>query len=102
MPVFILSQEIFNWSDIKSLRASSESEKASQYTYKSDRDLVVLTTVNAYLLVISDAATVDSIRAQVKTAQTLFQKTSDQHTPAWSPASICCAPRWNSRTSSSA
>ena len=77
---FIFSQQLFNWSAFKSLRASSESEKASQYAYKSDRDLVVLTTVNSYLLVIADAALVDSIRAQVLTAQTLFQKTSDQHT----------------------
>ncbi len=77
---FIFSQELFNWAAFKSLRASSESEKATQYAYKSDRDLVVLTTVDSYLLVIADAALVDSIRAQVLTAQTLFQKTSDQHT----------------------
>ena len=77
---FIFSQQLFNWAAFKSLRASSESEKATQYAYKSDRDLVVLTTVDSYLLVIADAALVDSIRAQVLTAQTLFQKTSDQHT----------------------
>ena len=52
-------------------------EKASQYTYKSDRNLVVFTTGNAYLLVISDMATVDSVRAQVKTAQTLVQNDVD-------------------------
>ena len=75
-----LSQEIFNWADIKNLKSSAESEKASGYTYQYDRDLVVLTTADSYLLVISDAATVDSVRAQVDTAQALFQKTSDQHT----------------------
>lgn len=74
-----LSQEIFNWSDIKNLKSATESQRASQYTYKNDRDLVVLTTANAYLLVVSDAATVDSTRAQVDTAKALFQKTSDQH-----------------------
>ena len=74
-----LSQEVFNWSDIKNLKSAAESQKASQYTYKNDRDLVVLTTANAYLVVISDAATVDSTRAQVDTAKALFQKTSDQH-----------------------
>jgi len=74
-----LSQEIFNWSDIKNWKSASESERASQYSYKSDRDLVVLTTGNAYLLVISEEATVDSIRAQVKTAQTLYQRDADQH-----------------------
>lgn len=74
-----LSQQVFNWADIKNLKASTESEKASQYTYKSDRDLVVLTAADAYLLVVSDAATVDSTRAQVDTAKALYQKTSDQH-----------------------
>jgi len=74
-----LSQEIFNWSDIKNLKSASESEKASQYAYRSDRDLVVFTTGSAYLLVISDVATVDSIRAQVQTAQTLYQNSVDQN-----------------------
>jgi outer membrane protein TolC len=61
------------------LKSASESAKASQDTYKSDRDLVVLTTANAYLLVISDAATVDSDRAQVKTDQTIYQNDVDQN-----------------------
>jgi outer membrane protein TolC len=74
-----LSQEVFNWSDIKNLKSASESEKASQEAYRNDRDLVVLTTGDAYLLVVSDAATVESTRAQVETAQTLYRKTSDQH-----------------------
>lgn len=74
-----MSQEVFNWSDIKNLKSASESEKASQEAYRNDRDLVVLTTGDAYLLVVSDAATVESTRAQVETAQTLYQKTSDQH-----------------------
>ncbi len=72
-----LSQEVFNWSDIKNWKSTSESERASQYSCKSDRNLVVSTTGNAYLLVISDLATVDSVRAQVKTAQTLYQNDVD-------------------------
>ncbi len=74
-----LSQEVFNWSDIQGFKAASESEKASEYTYKSDRDLVVFTAGSAYLLVISDLALVDSIRAQVNTAQTLYQQDADKH-----------------------
>lgn len=74
-----LSQEIFNWSDIQGVKSASESERASQYTYENDRDLVVLTTADAYLLVISDLATVDSIRAQVKTAGTLYDQDVDQN-----------------------
>ena len=73
-----VSQEIFNWSDIQHFRSTSESERASQYTYRSDRDLVVLTTGNAYLVVISDVATVDSTRAQVRTAGTLYRQDVDR------------------------
>jgi outer membrane protein TolC len=72
-----LSQEIFNWSDIKNWKSASESERASQLTNRSDRDLVILTTGNAYLIVISDNANVDSIQAQVKTAETLYQNNID-------------------------
>jgi len=74
-----LSQEVFNWSDIQGLRAASQSERASELTYRSDRDLVVFTTGNAYLLVISDLALVDSIRAQVDTAQALYRQDTDKN-----------------------
>jgi len=74
-----ISQQVFNWADLKNLKASSAAEKASQDAYKNDRELVVLTTADAYLLVVSDAANVDSTRAQVDTAKALYQKTSDQH-----------------------
>lgn len=74
-----VSQEVFDWAAVKNLKASSAAEKASQDSYKNERELVVLTTADAYLLVVSDAATVDSTRAQVDTARALYQKTSDQH-----------------------
>lgn len=74
-----LSQEIFNWSDVQGWKSASVSETASRYTYESDRDFVVFTAGGAYLLVLSDLATVDSIRAQVKTAQTLYQQDTDRN-----------------------
>jgi outer membrane protein TolC len=72
-----LSQEVFNWSNIKNWKSASESEKASQYAYRRDRDLVVIAAGDSYLLVISDAATADSIRARVETAQTLYNNDLD-------------------------
>jgi outer membrane protein TolC len=74
-----LSQEIFNWSDIEDWKSAAESETASRYTYQSDRDLVVFTAGDAYLLVLSDLATVDSTRAQVTTSQTLYQQDADRN-----------------------
>ena len=73
------TQEIFNWSSIKGWKAAAEAEKASGYSYQSARDLVVYTTANAYLLVISDEATVETTRAQLKTAQALHERTVDQN-----------------------
>lgn len=75
-----VTQEIFSWSDIQGLKSSNELESASGDAYQSDRDLVVFTTGSAYLLVISDAAAVESIRAQVRTAQTLYDQAVDKNT----------------------
>jgi outer membrane protein TolC len=74
-----VSQNVFNWSNLKSWKSSAEAEKASILSYKSDRDFVILVTGNAYLQVIADGATVDSDRAQVKTAQTLYDQAVDQN-----------------------
>ncbi|HEY6306709.1 MAG TPA: TolC family protein [Candidatus Angelobacter sp.] len=74
-----LSQRVFNWSDIKNWKSSSQSETAALYSYKSDRDLVVLVTAMAYLQVLSDAANVETNRAQVRTNQTIYQQDLDQN-----------------------
>ncbi|HXA85242.1 MAG TPA: TolC family protein, partial [Candidatus Dormibacteraeota bacterium] len=74
-----LTQEIFNWSDVKNWKSASQSERASQYSYKSDRDLVILTAGIAYLQVISDVASVESNRAQVRTNQVLYDQDVDRN-----------------------
>jgi len=74
-----LTQKVLNWSDIKNWKSASESERASLYSYRSDRDLVVLVTATSYLQVLSDAANVDSIRAQVNTNQAIYQQDADQN-----------------------
>lgn len=74
-----LSQQIFNWSDIKRWKSSAESERAARDSYRSDRDLVVLTTGNAYLAVIADHATVTSTRAQLTTAHALHDRAVDRN-----------------------
>ena len=74
-----LSQRIFNWSDIKHWKSTAESERASRYSNKSDRETVVLAAGNAYLTVISDRATVDSTRAQLTTARALHERAVDQN-----------------------
>jgi outer membrane protein TolC len=72
-----LSQKIFNWSDIKNWKSASASESAAFYSYKSDRDLVVLVTATGYLQVVADAANVESNRAQVRTNQAIYDQNLD-------------------------
>jgi outer membrane protein TolC len=72
-----ISQRVFNWSDIKNWKSASRSETAAFYSYKSDRDLVVLVTARAYLQVLSDVANVDSNRAQVRTNQAIYDQNLD-------------------------
>jgi outer membrane protein TolC len=74
-----VSQQVFNWSDIRSLRSASASRDAATQSYRAARDLVVQATANAYLLAVSDLALVEATRAQVETAQTLFRQTTDQN-----------------------
>lgn len=73
-----ISQTIFNWSSVEKLRASNERLKASQNSYKSSRDLVVLAVANAYLQVIADTSTIESQQAQLSTSEALYRRASDQ------------------------
>jgi outer membrane protein TolC len=72
------SQSVFNYKDIQRERASVESLKAAQFSYKDAREIVVLAVGNAYLQAIAAAARVDTAEAQVKNAQALYDKAADQ------------------------
>src|SRR5438309_4189974 len=72
------SQKIFDWHAVQKLRASERSVKASDYSYRDSRDLVVLAVANAYLQVISDKATIESQQAQLETSRALYQRAQDQ------------------------
>ena len=72
------SQKVFDWNAVQKLRASRRSERASEYSYKDSRDLVVLAVANAYLQVISDRATIESQQAQLETSRALYQRAQDQ------------------------
>ena len=63
-----------------------ESLKAAEYTYKDARELVVLVLGNAYLETIAGAARVETAEAQLKTAQTRYDRAVDQQKAGVSPA----------------
>jgi outer membrane protein TolC len=74
-----ISQPILNWSDLTRWRAAKESERAAALGVKNDREIVVLAAGYAYLKVLADHASLDAIRAQVTTAQTLADRAVDQN-----------------------
>ena len=81
-----LSQSLFNFRSIERERSASESVKAAQFTYKDAREIVVLAVGNAYLEAIAASARVETTEAQVKSAQALYDKASDQLKAGLTPA----------------
>lgn len=81
-----LNQSVFNFRNLERERSASESLKASQYTYKDAREMVVLAVGNAYLEAIAASARVETTEAQVKSAQALYGKASDQLKAGLTPA----------------
>jgi outer membrane protein TolC len=81
-----LSQSVFNYKNLQQEHAASESLKAAQFNYKDAREVVVLAVGNAYLQAIAAGARVETADAQVKSAQALYDKASDQQKAGLSPA----------------
>ncbi len=81
-----LSQSLFNFRNLERERSASESLRASQFSYKDAREMVVLAVGNSYLQAIAAGARVETTEAQVKSAQALYDKASDQQKAGLSPA----------------
>lgn len=81
-----LQQTVLDLHALNKERSAKAGENVARYNYKDARDLVVLATCNAYLQAISYAASAETSEAQVVTAQTLYDKTSDQQKAGVSPA----------------
>lgn len=81
-----LTQSLFNFNAIERNRAASSNEKTVSYSYKDARDTVVLAVGNAYLETLSAQARVETIQAQVETAQALSDKSADQQKAGVIPA----------------
>lgn len=80
------SQTLFDWNAWKRERGASQNEKATEYSYKNARELVVLAVGNAYLEALAGASRVDTSEAEVNTAQALFNKAQDQQKAGVTPA----------------
>jgi outer membrane protein TolC len=77
---------VFDGRALKAWRSGNESLRAAELSAKDARDLVVQAVASAYLQIIATAARVEATRAQVGTAQALFERARDQHRAGTSPA----------------
>jgi outer membrane protein TolC len=74
----VLSQTVVDVTAWNNRRSAAESVHASEFSARDARDLVVLAVGGVYLQVIAAAARVRSARAQLDTANALYQQTSQQ------------------------
>jgi len=81
-----LTQSLLDLNAINNTHAATQTLKAAQYTAKDARDLVVLAVGYNYLQAIADASRIESVSAQVNTAQALYNQASDQVNAGTSPA----------------
>jgi len=83
-PIFdaraFVSAPIVDLSALNESRAASANEKAAKYNVKNARDLVVLVTVNLYLEAVAANARIESVHAQLQTAQELLKQAQDLKT----------------------
>jgi len=73
-------QTLLDLTQRRNYRAVEQSEKATELSAQDARDIIVLAVTNGYLGITSSAASVESIRAQVTTAQATYQQAVDRHT----------------------
>jgi outer membrane protein TolC len=72
-----LSQSVFDVRAINDARAESHNLAAARYSVKTARDVVVLVTADLYLRALAAAARTESARAQMQSAQAIFQQASN-------------------------
>ena len=80
------SQTVFDYRTLQKEKAASQGLKAAQLSLKDAREVVVLAVGNSYLQAIASAARVETAEAQVKSAQALYDKASDQLKAGLAPA----------------
>ncbi len=75
-----LSQTILDLTALNNYRSANEAARANQLSAVDARDLVVLAVSGTYLQVLAAQARVDSAKAQLDTANAVYQQTLQQRT----------------------
>ncbi len=69
-----LTTPIFDYSALQRARAGADAATAAKYSFRDARDLVVFVTANLYLQAVTGASRIDAARAQLVTAQALYDR----------------------------
>ena len=72
-----LSQSVLDFKALNDARAETHNVLAARHDYRAARDLVVLIATVSYAQALAGSARVDAARAQVETAQALFDQATD-------------------------
>lgn len=72
-----VSQPVFDLGAINGARSEAHNESAARYSLRSARDLVVLVAANMYLQALAASARAASAKAQLETAQALYNQAVD-------------------------
>jgi outer membrane protein TolC len=75
-----VSQTVLDFPALNRYRAAKENLKAAEYSNENTRDLVVFVCANLYLQAVASNSRIESTRAQVNTAKTLYNLALDQNT----------------------
>lgn len=73
-----LNQSVFDLVRIDNLRSANETLKASTFTARNARDLIVLAVGGSYLQLISTQARIVAAQAQVESSQAIYQQAADR------------------------
>ena len=71
------SMPVYDLHALNDLRAERHNVAAASHSYKGARELVVLVAANGYLQALAASARAESARAQLQTAQALFNQATD-------------------------
>ena len=80
------TQSVFDWKAINNTHAATQNLKSAEESYKDARDLVIQSVGYSYLQAVADSARIDTVNAQVQTAQALYDQAADQVKAGTSPA----------------
>jgi outer membrane protein TolC len=73
-----LTQRVADVQSIRSYQSAREAERAAELSMADSREIVVFVVTQAYLQVLAESARVESVKAQVDSAQAIFQQASDR------------------------